>query len=139
MSDADWQAFLREGTRTAKLAVNLPSGRPTVVPVWFLYEDDGRIRIETGRSSAKVAALSADPRACLVVDLEAPPYAFVKIDATARIIDDPDLTVRVATAIGARYMGPKRAEEFGRRNSGPDQVVIEFSPTRVRAIDDVTG
>src|SRR6056297_897315 len=110
MSDADWQAFLREGTRTAKLAVNLPSGRPTVVPVWFLYEDDGRIRIETGRSSAKVAALSADPRACLVVDLEAPPYAFVKIDATARIIDDPDLTVRVATAIGARYMGPKRAE-----------------------------
>lgn len=140
MSDADWQAFLRAGTRTAKLAVNLPSGKPTVVPVWFLYEEDGRIRIETGRGSAKAAALAADPRACLVVDLEAPPYAFVKIDAIARIVDDdPDLTVRVATDIGARYMGPERAAEFGRRNSGPDQVVIEFSPTRVRAIDDVTG
>lgn len=139
MTEAEWSDFLRHSTRTAKLSVNLPSGRPTVTPVWFLYEDEV-LRIETGRGSAKARALAADPRACIVVDLEEPPYGFVKIDARARIVDDdPQLTTRVATAVGARYMGPERAEEFGRRNSGPGQVVIEFIPTRITAIADVTG
>lgn len=140
MTEPEWTQFLRHGTRTAKLSVNLPSGRPTVTPVWFLYDEDGLVRIETGRESAKARALSADPRACLVVDLEEPPYGFVKIDAEATVVrGDPTLTTRVATEVGARYMGAERASEFGERNSGPDQVVIEFTPTRVTAITDVTA
>jgi PPOX class probable F420-dependent enzyme len=138
MAEPEWVDFLRRGTKTAKLSVNLPSGRPTVTPVWFLYDEDGIIRIETGRRSAKARALPLDPRACIVVDLEEPPYGFVKIDTHARIVDDPLLTTRVATGVGARYMGPERAAEFGKRNSGPGQVVIEFTPTRVTAITDIT-
>ena len=137
MTEEEWTEFLQEGTRTAKLPVNLPSGRPTVTPVWFLYED-GIIRIETGAESAKARGLTADPRACLIVDLEEPPYAFVKIDATATIIDDPDLTLRVATDIGGRYMGADRAEEFGTRNAGAGQITIEFTPTRVTAIHNIS-
>ena len=137
MSEDEWTQFLRDGTRTAKLSVNLPSGRPTVTPVWFLYED-GIIRIETGADSPKARALVADPRACLIVDLEEPPYAFVKIDATAAIIDDPDLTLCVATDIGGRYMGPDRAEEFGARNGGPGQITIEFTPIRITAIHNIS-
>ena len=139
MPPAEWGEFLRAGTRTAKLSVNLPSGRPTVTPVWFVYDDDGTIRIETGTDAPKTRALRADPRACLVVDLEAPPYAFVRIDAIAQFNDDPAVILRVATAVGARYMGSDRADEFGRRNSGPGQIVIEFTPTRVIALNDVTG
>lgn len=138
MDKAEWSGFLREGTRTAKLAVNLPSGRPTVTPVWFLLEDDGLIRIETGRRSGKVRALEADPRACLVVDLEEPPYAFVRIDATAEIIDDARLARRVATDIGRRYMGEILAEVYGERNGGPGQVTIEFTPNRVTAVHEVS-
>lgn len=139
MTPGEWSAFLRAGTRTAKLSVNLFSGRPTVTPVWFLYDHDGILRIETGADAPKTRALRADSRACLVVDLEAPPYAFVCIDVIAHIVDDPAEVRRVATAVGARYMGADRAEEFGRRNSGPGQVVIEFTPTRIVALDDVTG
>lgn len=140
MSEDEWIAFLNSGTRTGKLSVNLPSGRPTVTPVWFLYEDDGKIRFNSATASAKVQALLADPRACLLVDLEEPPYAFVKIDGTAAVIaDDPDLTRRVATAAGGRYMGQDRAEEFGTRNGGSDEVVVELTPTKVSAIDDVSG
>lgn len=139
MTREEWGEFLQTGTRTAKLSVNLPSGRPTVTPVWFVFDDDGVIRIETGHDTPKTRALRADPRACLVVDLEAPPYAFVRIDATAHIVDDPAEVLRVAKAVGARYMGADRADEFGRRNAGPGQVVIEFMPTRVVALDDVTG
>jgi PPOX class probable F420-dependent enzyme len=137
MTEEEWTEFLREGTRTAKLAVNLPSGRPTVTPVWFLYED-GIVLIETGAASGKAKALIADPRACLIVDLEEPPYAFVKIDAIAAIVDDPALTLRVATDIGGRYMGPGRAEEFGARNGGSGQITIKFTPTRITAIHNIS-
>ena len=89
-------------------------------------------------ASAKARALAVDPRACLVVDLEEAPYAFVKIDATAAIVDDPELTLRVATEIGRRYMGEARADEYGKRNGGPGQVTIEFTPTRVTAVHDIS-
>ncbi len=49
--------------------------------------------------------LAADPRACLIVDLETPPYGYVRVDATATIVDEPDLTLRVAREVCRRYMG----------------------------------
>ncbi len=140
MDRDEWTAFLNHGTRTGKLALVLPSGRPTVVPVWFVYEPDGKLRFNTAAASAKVRALKADPRVCLLVDLEEPPYAFVKVDATAAVVaDDPALTKRVATAAGGRYMGPDRAEEFGERNGRSDEVVVELTPTKITAVDDVSG
>jgi PPOX class probable F420-dependent enzyme len=138
MTEDEWTAFVRQGTRTGKLSVNLPSGRPTVTPVWFIYETDGVLRINTGASSAKAKALVADPRSCLIVDLEEPPYAYVRIDATATIIDDPELTRRVATEIGRRYMGEEMAEAFGERNSGDGQVTVEFRPSRITAVHEVS-
>ena len=48
MTESEYVDFLRAGTRTAKLAVTLPSGRPTVTPVWFVWEDDGVLRFNTG-------------------------------------------------------------------------------------------
>jgi PPOX class probable F420-dependent enzyme len=138
MSEVEWSAFLREGTRTGKLSINLPSGRPTVTPVWFVYEDDGVLRINTGASSAKARALAADPRACLIVDLEVAPYAYVRVDAIATVVDDPDLTRRVATEVGRRYMGEGLAEAFGERNSSVGQVTVEFRPTRITAIHNIS-
>lgn len=138
MSEDEWMAFLREGTRTGKLSVNLPSGRPTVTPVWFVYEDDGILRINTSASSAKAKALTADPRACLIVDLETPPYGYVRVDATATIVDEPDLTLRVATEVGRRYMGEELAEAYGKRNASAGQVTVEFTPTRVTALHDIS-
>ena len=79
MTEKEWPEFLRAGTRTAKLATVRTNGRPTVTPIWFLYESDGVIRIETGAASAKVKALRRDPRASLVVDLEEPPYGYVRV------------------------------------------------------------
>jgi PPOX class probable F420-dependent enzyme len=134
MTDAEWKAFVRQGTRTGKLAITLASGRPTVTPVWFVLEDDGKLRITTGIDSPKAKSLARDPRACLLVDLEEPPYGFVRIDCTARLDSDPTERLRVATAVGGRYMGAQRAAEFGQRNGGDDEVVVEFTPLRVVAI-----
>ncbi len=140
MSDEEAAAFLRHGTRTGKLSVNLPSGRPTITPVWFIHEADGVLRMTTGGESAKVRALRADPRACLLVDLEEPPYGFVKVDATANIIEnDPYLILRISTEVGRRYMGEDRAEEFGKRNGGAGQVAIEFHPDKITAVGNVSA
>lgn len=139
MTDDEWAAFLRTGTRTGKLALTLRDGRPTVTPIWFTLDDDGVIRFNTGGDTPKARSLARDPRACLIVDQEEPPYAFVRVDAVATLVDDDELTRRVATTVGGRYMGADRAEEFGDRNGVPGEITVELRPTRVVALDDISG
>lgn len=138
MTDAESRAFLSAGTRTAKVATVRADGRPHVAPVWFVT-DDRDVVFTTGARSLKGRALVRDPRVCLVVDDEAPPYAFVLIEGTATISEDhPDL-LRWATVIGGRYMGGNRAEEFGRRNAVPGELLVRVTPSRVVAERDVAG
>lgn len=139
MSQAEWTAFLRHGTRTGKLALVLPSGRPTVTPVWFVLDDDGVLRFETDTDSAKARSLRADPRACILVDLEEPPYAFVRLDVVTSMVDDLAAVRALATRIGRRYMGEDRAEEYGERNGVPGEIIVECVITRVVAQHDVSG
>jgi PPOX class probable F420-dependent enzyme len=134
----DVVAFLSEGTRTGKLGYLAGDGRPLVAPVWFLVED-GAIVFNTGRDTAKGRALQRDPRVVLVVDDERPPFAFVQIQGVAALReDDPDL-LAVATRIAARYMGEGRAEQYGRRNAAPDELVVRIAPSKVIASFDVAG
>jgi hypothetical protein len=75
----------------------------------------------------------------MCVDLEEPPYAFVQVQGTATVSEDPGELVRTATAIGARYMDPDRAEEFGRRNGVPGELVVRLRPAKVISVMDMTG
>lgn len=126
------------GTRTGKLAYTSADGRPLVAPVWFIVEDGG-IVFNTGKKTAKGRALARDPRATLCVDLAEPPYAFVQVQGDAELSEDPGELLRTATAIGARYMGPDQAEEFGKRNAVPGELVVRLRPTKVLADLNVTG
>ena len=130
--------FLSAGTRTGKLAWTAADGRPLVAPVWFVVED-GELVFNTGKETAKGRAVRRDPRVAVCVDLEESPYAFVQVQGTATISEDPDELVRTATAIGARYMGADRAEEFGRRNGVPGELVVRLRPTKVNAVFDMTA
>ena len=53
--------------------------------------------------------------------------------------EDLDELLRFATAIGARYMGQDRADEFGRRNAVPGELLVRVTPERVIAEYDVAG
>ena len=138
ITDPKIRAFLQAGTRTGKLAFLAASGRPLVTPVWFVLEGDSLI-FNTGKDTAKGRALATDPRATLCVDLERPPYAFVQVQSEAELSEDPAELVRTATLIAARYVGPERAEEFGRRNGVPGELVVRLRPVRVLAEFDMTG
>jgi hypothetical protein len=75
----------------------------------------------------------------LCVDLEEPPYAFVQVQGDAELSEDPAELLRTATAIAARYVGAERAEEFGRRNGVPGELVVRLRPVKVVAVFDMTG
>lgn len=138
MTPSETQEFLSAGTRTGKLAWVARNGAPHVAPVWFVL-DGADILFNTHSDSGKAKALARDGRASLVVDLEAPPYGFVKVDGTVTFEDDLEQVRSLATRIGARYMGVDRAEEFGERNGVLGERIVRLTPTRITAVDDMSG
>lgn len=138
MTPEQTAAFLSEGTRTGKLAWVGHDGRPHVTPIWFVLDGDDLV-FNTHESSGKAKALRREGRACLVVDEERPPYAYVKIDAAVTFDDDLGRVRAAATEIGGRYMGADRAEEFGARNGVAGELLVRLTPDKVSAFDDVSG
>jgi PPOX class probable F420-dependent enzyme len=137
MTAAEATEFLLEGTRTGKLAWVGKDGRPHVAPIWFVLDGD-HVIFNTHESSGKAKALRREGRASLVVDDQAPPYSFVKIDGNVTFDDDLERVRAAATEIGGRYMGADRAEEFGARNSSTGELLVRLTPTRVSAVADVS-
>jgi PPOX class probable F420-dependent enzyme len=138
IKDREVQAFLTEGTRTAKFAYLSPAGRPLVAPVWFLVEGEDLI-FNTGKDTVKGRYLVGDRHVTLCVDLEKEPYGFVQIQGRAELSDDPGELLRTATAIAARYVGPDRAEEVGQRNGVPGELVVRVRPAKVLAYFNMTA
>jgi PPOX class probable F420-dependent enzyme len=137
MSDAERRAFLMKGTHTAKVATTRADGRPHVAPVWFVLDDDDVI-FTTGAGTVKGKTLQRDPRVSVVVDQEVEPFAFVVIDGIAEVSLDHEDLLHWATALGARYMGHHRAEEFGQRNAVPGELLVRVRPSHVVAIGGMT-
>jgi PPOX class probable F420-dependent enzyme len=138
MTPSEIHGFLVAGTRTAKVATVMKDGRPHVMPVWFVLDGE-QVVFTTNAQSLKGRRLRQDPRVALVVDEEVPPYAFVHIRGTVTISEDLGELLRFATEIGARYMGTDRAEEFGRRNAVPGELLIRVTAERMIAETDVAG
>jgi PPOX class probable F420-dependent enzyme len=131
-------AFLSEGTRTAVLGWVAADGRPLAAPVWFLVDGDELV-FNTGKDTAKGKALARDPRVVLCVDDSQPPFSFVQVQGVATLSEDPAELLDTATRLGGRYMGADRAEEFGRRNGVPGELVVRVRPTKVHAGFDVAN
>ena len=134
----DLIAFLSEGTRTGMLGYLASDGRPLVVPVWFVI-DDGQLVFNTGKNTAKGRALVRDPRVVMCVDDPHPPYSFVQIQGVASISEEPAELRDIAARTGGRYMGADRAEEYGRRNGIPGELVVRITPTKVRKAFDLAN
>ncbi|WP_328356123.1 PPOX class F420-dependent oxidoreductase [Mycobacterium sp. NBC_00419] len=123
-------AFLSEGTRTGKLGYVAADGRPLVVPIWFIV-DGQQLVFNTGRETAKGRALQRDPRVVICVDDQTPPFSFVQVQGVATTGEDPDELLDTATRIASRYMGAERADQYGRRNAVPGELVVRITPTKV--------
>ena len=129
--------FLSAGTRTAKVAWVASDGRPHVAPIWFIVEG-GDILFATSAEAGKSRAMRRDARVSLVVDVEEPPYAFVKVDGTVEITEDRGELLRVATLVGGRYMGAEEAEAFGARNGVPGECLVRLRPSSIAGFDGIS-
>jgi PPOX class probable F420-dependent enzyme len=132
LTTEETQAFLLERPRTAKLATVRADGRPHIVPIWFDL-DGTRIIFTTWHTSVKAINMQRDPRVCLCVDEETPPYTYVMIEGTAVLLDDPVAGLHWATRLAGRYMGAELADAYGRRNGVPGELLVRVTPTKIVA------
>ena len=141
MTRQEWLDFIQTGTRTGKLGVTRAGGGPHVTPTWFLIDEtpDGDVVVfTTNHTTVKARALRRDPRFAICVDDQAPPYSYVLIEAEATLSEDLDALLTWATRLGDRYMGEDAAEEFGRRNAVPGELLVRGRITRVTALAEIT-
>jgi PPOX class probable F420-dependent enzyme len=133
LNDEEIRAFLTAGTRTGKLGVTRLDGSPMVVPIWFDVDDDGTLVFTTWHDGIKGKSIRRDGRVSLCVDEEHPPYAYVRVDGLATVSEDLEQLRGWATRIAGRYMGAELAEQFGRRNAVPGELLVRIRPTRTVA------
>jgi PPOX class probable F420-dependent enzyme len=138
MTDAEWRAFVSDGTRTGKLSTVRADGSPHVAPIWFLL-DGNEVVFNTAKNTVKGRNLVRDGRIALCVDDDRPPFHFVVLNGRSRLSEDPAELRLWATRIAARYMGAERAEEYGARNGVPGELLVRVSIDNVLAMRDVAA
>lgn len=131
--DGRWREFVGAvPARTAKLATVRADGSPHVAPVWVDLDGDDVVFM-TSADTIKGKAILRDPRVSLCWDDERPPFSFVTVAGHATTSTDPGELLAWGTRIAARYMGEEHAEEYGRRNAVPPEMVVRVRPTKVVA------
>ncbi|RMF00065.1 MAG: PPOX class F420-dependent oxidoreductase [Chloroflexi bacterium] len=138
MTPAEVKTFLMGQVKTGKLATVRADGRPHVVPVWFTMDGDDLL-FNTWHTSVKAKNMQRDPRVCICVDDEAPPFSFVQIEGTVTFSDDLAEIRHWATEIGGRYMGAEQAQAFGERNGVPGELLVRVTPTKILAKKNVSA
>jgi len=127
---------LLDGPRIGVLTTTRRDGSPASNPVWFKYHE-GELLIQTGDRLPKVNNIRRDPRICLLVQDERPPYKAVSFYGKAEIrprLDwlDAELPRRYLGAIGA--LGYRQAAK-SQIQEGVTPVVIALRPERTVSFD----
>ena len=133
MTEAEWRAFVMEGSRTGKLATVQPDGQPHVVPIWFMLDGPDLVFM-TGADTVKARNIRHNPHVGIAVDDEHFPFSFVLIQGEATLTaPSPEEMRPYSTAIARRYVGDARADEFGRRNAVEGELLVRVRPGKVVA------
>jgi PPOX class probable F420-dependent enzyme len=138
MSADEVRAFLTsEPARPAILGTTRADGRPHVAPIWYAVDDDGSIVFTTGEDTVKGRNLRRAGHAAMTVQDDVAPFSFVTLEGPVAISDALQAVQHWAAIIGGRYMGADRAEEYGRRNGVPGELLVRLTPTKTISAQDV--
>jgi PPOX class probable F420-dependent enzyme len=113
-------------TDVAMLATLGPDGRPQVTALWFLFDDDGLVKLSLNTSRQKTRNLERHPECSFFVLDRANPYRTLELRGTAEISPDDDYAF--ANKVAAKYGGMDL-----RKMDGPGQrrVVVTLRPLKV--------
>lgn len=118
----------------ARMGTTSKSGRPHVIPVWFLWED-GSLWISSFRSTRKIRHLEANPYISVLIDTAESGVDFeaVLFEGRAELIDQPAQFVQdITTRIYARYLGPEGvlAPDPQSWIHDPENLLIHLQPSK---------
>lgn len=141
LSDEETADLLASDT-VARLATIDASGYPHVTPLWFLWED-GAFHLASDAGRPHLARLQANPRAGLVIDVEAGQRPDgqrpnKQIRAMGNAILSPDTTAAWTRRIWNKYIdGPPAKNAAEERLGDRQRVLITIIPVRIIAIASV--
>lgn len=110
----------------AMLATLGQDGYPQVTALWFLFDDDGTIKLSLNTTRQKVKNLQAHPECTFFILDTANPYRTLEVRARAEITPDVDYTF--AKKLGAKYGG---ADLRANDRPGETRVVVSLQPIKV--------
>ncbi len=135
MSDEEVADFLAQ-TRTITIVSQGPRGYPHPMPMWYVTNPDGTIRMTTYRTSQKVRNIERDPHVSLMAEAGETYEELrgVVLYGHAELIDDPALiaeTIVEAATKGVAGQAPSEAME----KAAAKRVVIRVTPEQVVSWD----
>jgi len=131
------EPFVRE-SRIAVLAYVRADGRPGQAPIWYTYRD-GAFYMSTTTGSPKQRALARDPRVCLTIQDERPPYRAILADGTVELAPLPAGAPDPTAGMAVRYFGRVAAAEYERMTAEEyartGLTLITLRPAALRGFD----
>jgi PPOX class probable F420-dependent enzyme len=110
----------------ATLATIGQDGYPQVTAIWFLFDEDGVLKLSLNTTRQKTKNLQAHPECTLFILDRANPYRTLEIRARAEITPDPEYTF--AQKVGAKYGG---VDLRNNDRPGETRVVVALRPIKV--------
>ena len=131
--ESTFETYLRETALPIRLSVVSSSGWPTIVSLWFVY-DEGAIRCASKKSARIVKLLEKNTKCAFEVSGETPPYFGVR--GQGKVTLDPKLGPKLLPKLIERYVGPE--DSCFRRwllAQSTEEVAIIINPIRVMSWD----
>lgn len=110
----------------AMLATIGLDGYPQVTALWFLFDEDGTLKLSLNTTRQKVKNLQEHPECTFFLLDRANLYRTLEVRARAEIMPDVDYTF--AKKLGAKYGG---ADLSARDRPGETRVVVLLQPIKV--------
>jgi PPOX class probable F420-dependent enzyme len=130
MSEEERHAFLDE-QMVMTCATTGPSGRPHLMPLWFVRDGD-ELRGWTFAKSQKAKNLERDPRATIQVEagVEYQELRGAMMECDVHVEHDGELVAGYGVALVDRYAGGDQTMKEFFRAQAPKRVGLRFTPTR---------
>jgi nitroimidazol reductase NimA-like FMN-containing flavoprotein (pyridoxamine 5'-phosphate oxidase superfamily) len=132
MTTGEREAFLA-GVHVGIIAIPEDGRGPLTVPIWYIYEPGGDVRIVTGKASRKGRLLAVAGRFSLCVQTEELPYKYVSVEGPIVSIEPADRE-RDRRPLAHRYLGVEVGDRYIESTRDDpeyaDNVVIRMRPER---------
>jgi nitroimidazol reductase NimA-like FMN-containing flavoprotein (pyridoxamine 5'-phosphate oxidase superfamily) len=109
---------------------------PLTVPIWYLYEPGGEVRVTTAQTSRKGLLLKRVERFSLCAQRETEPYEYVSVEGPIVAIEAADLE-RDRRPLAHRYLGVQAGDRYIERTRAEtgQYVHVRMRPERWLTVD----